>query len=113
MTLRQSSMSNRMAHVTRRVEACGGRVTEERLYRIMHEFGITRQKRDYKEKMCLYGYLQYDRTERKYQLTDESSKTAKITLTVKPSLYAEEVRRHLVETLAGYAGLIEISDVEL
>lgn len=110
--LRQDSMSTRMAQVTRRVEACGGRVTEDRLDVILREFGITRQKQDYKSKLVEYGYLQYDKVERKYRITKESSYVAAITITVKPSLYAEEVRQHLVETLAGYAGLIEISEVK-
>lgn len=111
--LRQDSMSTRMAQVTRKVEACGGRVTEERLDEILREFAITRQSRDYRTKMVVYGYLQYDQVKRRYQLTEESTQTAFINVTVKPSLYAEEVRRHLVEVLAGYAGLIEISEVEI
>ena len=111
--LRQDSMSTRMAQVTRQVAACGGRVTEERLDVILREFGITRQRQDYKTKMVEYGYLQYDKVERRYRNTKDGSKVAAIAVTVKPSLYAEEVRRHLVDTLAGYAGLIEISEVEL
>jgi hypothetical protein len=106
-------MSTRMAQVARRVEACGGRVTEERLDEILREFGITRQKQDYKTKMVEYGYLQYDSVERRYRLTCESGKTATIEITVKPSLYVEEVRRHLVETLAAYGGIIEVGEVEI
>lgn len=100
-----------MAQVTRRVEACGGgMVTEDRLERIMREFGITRQKQDYKTKLIEYGYLTYNQEMRRYALTNESMKPGSITITVKPSLYSEEVRRHLVEMLAGYDA-IEVSDV--
>jgi|GEM_PF-5394724 len=113
MTLRQDSMSTRMAQITQQVAVCGGQVTEDRLDEIMREFGITRQNRDYKKRMVEYSYLQYDRTIGRYCLTDESSRGAAITVTVKPSLYTEEVRRHLVEMLAGYGGLIEIGEVEL
>lgn len=111
--LRQDSMSTVMAKITRRVEMCGGRVDEDRLDTILREFGITRQNQNYKDKLVEYGYLQYDRARARYCLSVESCKTAKITITVKPSLYAEEVRRHLADGLVGYAGLIEISDVEL
>jgi len=102
-----------MAQITRKVEACGGRVTEEGLNTILREFSITRQKQDYKTKMVEYSYLTYNRSTGMYALSDESKETAFISVTVKPSLYAEEVRRHLVELLAAYEGLIEISEVEI
>ena len=108
--LRQDSMSNRMAQVTLRIEACGGQVEVKRLDVILREFGITRQKQDYKTKLVDYGYLAQDHHTGKYRLTDESKKAGTIHITVKPSLYAEEVRRHLVEMLAAYDA-IEISDV--
>jgi len=113
MTLRQDSMSTRMALVTRIVEGCGGAVTEDRVDEILQEFGIMRQKQDYKTKMVEYGYLSYDRSTRTYTLSSASKDTAFITVTVKPSQYANEVRRHLVEMLAAYSGLIEIGEVEL
>lgn len=111
--LRTDSMSNVMAQITRQIASAGGCVTEEMMAHVLVGFGITRQKRDYKTKLVEYGYLIYDRAEGTYCLTEESRIGAEITITVKPSLYAEEVRRHLVGMLAGYAGLIEISDVEL
>jgi len=83
---------------------------------ILREVGITRQVQDYKRKLVLYGYLSYDTdtaADRTYALTPESAKTATITIEVKPSLYAEEVRRHLVEMLAPYGDIIAVSEVEL
>lgn len=111
--LRTDSMSTRMAQVTNQVAACGEGVTEDRLDFTLREFGILRQSRDYKTKLIEYGYLRYDRRTGHFSLSPESRKVATIEITVKPSLYAEEVRRHLVETLAAYSGLIEISEVEL
>ena len=111
--LRTDSMSTRMAQVTNRVAACGGRVSEERLDTILREFGIMRQKQDYKTKMVEYSYLELNKYSGYYHTSEHSTKTATIEITVKPSLYAEEVRRHLVETLAAYGGLIEISEVEI
>lgn len=111
--LRQDSMSTRMAKVTRQIDACGGCATEEKMDRILAGFGITRQRYDYKGKMCEYGYLVYDRAMGTYCLTEESRSEAEITITVKPSLYAEEVRRHLVEMLAAYSGVIEVGEVSL
>lgn len=109
--LRQDSMSNRMAQATMRVTECGGQVTEDGLDMILRELGITRQKQDYKTKLVEYGYLTYDRHTGNYGLSIESSYAGKITITVKPSLYAEEVRRHLVGTLAGYPDVLEVGDV--
>ena len=109
--LRTDSMSTRMAQVTNRVVACGGSATEERLDFILRQFGITRQSRDYKNKLVEYGYLTQDRRTGMFAPSPESCKIATIEVIVKPSLYAEEVRRHLVETLAAYDGLIEISEV--
>ena len=111
--LRTDSMSTRMAQVTNRVAACGGRVNEEQFDTILREFGITRQKQDYKTKMVEYSYLNKNKYTGYYHVSEHSRKVATIEIAVKPSLYAEEVRRHLVETLAAYSGLIEISEVEI
>lgn len=111
--LRTDSMSARMAQVTNQVAACGGQVNEGRLDTILREFRITRQKQDYKTKMVEYGYLELNKYTGDYHVSGHSRKVATIEITVKPSLYAEEVRRHLVETLAAYCGLIEISEVEI
>ncbi len=118
--LRQDSMSTRMAKVALQVAADGGCVTEEEMDRILSGFGITRQRHDYKRKMCEYGYLAYNRDdtmssalEGQYCLTKESRSKAEITITVKPSLYAEEVRRHIEDVLAAYKGVIEVGEVNL
>ena len=111
--LRTDSMSAKMAQVTNHVIVCGGRVTEEQADFILREFGIVRQARDYKTKLVEYGYLQYDRHTGYFSLSPESRKTAQIEIKVKPSLFAEEVRRHLVETLAAYGGIIEVGEVEI
>ena len=111
--LRTDSMSARMAQVTNRVIASGGCITEERLDFILREFGITRQKQDYKAKLVEYSYLELNKYSGYYHASEHSTKTATIEIRVKPPLFAEEVRRHLVETLAAYSGIIEISEVEL
>lgn len=113
MTLHPGKMSARMARVTNRIAAMGGRATEEQLDRLLLQQDIVRLRDEYKTKMVSYGYLDYDPRTDKYYLSAESKLTATIEISIKPSLYAEEVRRHLDEMLAEYAGLIEIGKVEL
>lgn len=110
--MRPDSMSVTMAKVTRRIEDCGGRVAEDRLEQILHEFGITQQVQNYKTKLVEYGYLKYDRVERRYRLTEASTTNGTITVRVRPSQIAEEVRLQLVATFARYPGIIEIGEVE-
>ena len=109
--LRQESMSAKMAKVTVQIDARGGTVDEAELDRILRGFGVVRQAANYRAKLVEYGYLNYDRGY--YHLSAESQESATITIIVTPSLYGEEVRRHLVETLAGYPDLIEVSDVSI
>lgn len=112
--LRKESMSTKMARVVNEVtNDNAGQVTEAGLDEILRSLGIVRQRNEYIRRLCDYGYLHYDRGAGEYHSSDESKATATITITVKPSLFGEEVRRHLVEALAAYGGVIEVSDVTL
>lgn len=112
MALKANSMSTALARITRRVEAAGGTVSEERLDMILRQSGVTRQGKDYRDKLVLYSYLDFDKYTRKYTVSKASRKTAKIEIRVKPSLYADEVRRGLVEYLAVFNEVIEVGEVE-
>jgi len=111
--LRTDSVSARMAAITRQVDARGGRVTVEELERIFAGFGITRQKAFFKRTLVNTGYLHYDPVEMAYRLTAESTAKAKITIEITPSLFAEEVRRELVNEFARFEGVIAVGEVEL
>lgn len=112
--LRHGSMSAKMAKVTNCIVTDNaGYVSEDELDQIMRKCGIVRQRKEYIDKLCAYEYITYDRVMGGYHATAESKDPGTIILTVHPSLYGEEVRRHLVETLAGFEGIIEISDVEI
>lgn len=109
--MQQQSMSVKMARVVHQIDARGGTVEVDELDRILRGVGVVRQAADYRKKLVEYGYLMYERGN--YTPSPESKKSATITITVKPSLIAEEVRLGVLGMLVGYPELIEISDVSL
>lgn len=93
--------------------SCGtDAISEDGLETILRELGVVRQQKDYTEKLLTYGYLVYDPEARMYRLTPEGKSQCTITVTVLPCLNAEEVRRHLVESLASYYPVIGIGEAE-
>jgi len=104
-------MSSRMAQIANQVADRGGSVDEEEMDRILTGYGITRQKAHYKRTLVNTGYLYH--AAKQYIASEESVKTATIEIAVKPSLFAEEVRRHIVQELAAHEGIIEVGEVEL
>jgi len=109
----QEDMSSRMAQITRQIADRGGSVEVAELDRILTGFRITRQKQHYKKMLVTTGYLYYDELAMRYRLTKESEASATFTITVKPSLFADGVRRYVAHTLAAHAGIIEVGEVEL
>jgi hypothetical protein len=89
----------------------GGSIGKDDLLLVMSEHGVNQQGVLYVDKMLTWGYLYYDHIEDVYRLTDESKQTAMIIITV-PRLNAKEIRRDLVGRYAGYAGVIEVGEVQ-
>jgi len=106
-----NNMSSRMAQIANQVADRGGSVDEEEMDRILTGYGVTRQKAHYKRMLVTSGYLYHD--DDRYTASAESVQTATITITVRPSLFAEEVRRYTGHALALHEGIVEVSEVEL
>lgn len=110
--MKTTSTSITLARVANEV-AARGRVSDQELEKILREHGVDQLLSSYKTKLTRYSYLTYNSIEHYYRATPETVATGTIKVTVRPSLNAEEVRRHLVGMLAGYPEIIEVSEVEL
>jgi len=110
--MKTTSTSVTLGKVANEVSA-RGRVSDQELEKILREHGVDQLRHSYKDKLVRYSYLIYNSVEHYYRATPEAQATGRIRITVRPYLNAEEVRRHLVGMLAGYHGLIEVSEVDL
>ena len=110
--MKPNSMTVTVARVANHIrQRYGGSIGKEDLMIVLSEYGVNQQADLYVSKMLTWSYLYYDHRADLYQLTDESKQTATITLTV-PRLNANEIYRDLVQRYAGYAGVIEIGEVQ-
>jgi len=110
--MKTTSTSVTLGKVTNEVSA-RGRVSEQELEKILREYGVDQLCQSYKDKLIRYSYLVYNSVEHYYRATPEANATGTIKITVRPYVNSEEVRRHVVGMLAGYHGLIEVSEVDL
>ena len=110
--MKTNSTSAKLGKVANEVSA-RGRVSEQELEKILREHGVDQLRQSYRDKLIRYSYLVYNSVEHYYRATPEANATGTIKITVRPYLNAEEVRRYLVGLLAGYHGLIEVSEVDL
>ncbi len=110
--MKTTSTSITLAKVANEV-AERGLVTEQELETILRDQGVDQAINSYRGKLVRYSYLIYDPIEQRYRATPEARAAGKIMITVRPSLNAKEVRRHLVGLLSGYYGVIDVGEVEL
>ena len=109
--MKSNSTTVTLARVTREIEQkYDGRIPRDELLTLLSEYGVNQQATMYVEKLLEWGYLHWNHITAFYCVTGVGAQTATITITV-PRLNAKEVRRHLVEKLAGYDGMLEVSEV--
>ena len=111
--MKSNSITVTLARVTREIEQkYNGRIPRDELITLLIENGVNQQATMYVEKLLEWGYLYWDHTNTLYYVTGVGAQTATISITV-PRLNAKETRRHLVEKLAGYDGMLEVGEVEI
>jgi len=110
--MKSNSMTATLARVARDIEINrDGAIMKGELTELLSEYGVHQEESQYRDKMLNWGWL-YIHVDGSYRLTDAGRQTATITITV-PRLLSKEVRRHLVEKLAGFQEIIGVGEVEI
>ena len=110
--MRPKSMSVTMAHITLAVQRADG-MSDSSLVHFMSTFDVTSPGavKNYKDKLTGLGFLTVCQEDGTYHVTADAATAQEITITVRPGIVADAFRRHIVEMLASFPDLIEISEV--
>jgi len=110
--MKSNSMTATLARVARDIEINkDGAITRSELTALLSEYSVHQEESQYRDKMLKWGWLLIH-ADGSYHLTDAGRQTATITITV-PRLISKEVRRHLVEKLAGFQEIVSVGEVEI
>ncbi len=109
--MHSNSMTATSARVADHIrQRYGGKIAKDDLLLVLSEYGVNQQAVLYIDKMLAWGYLYWDHVDAVYCLTEESTQTATITITM-PRLNSKEVYRDIIGRYAGYAGVIKVGEV--
>jgi len=109
--MKSNSITATLAHVARDIEINrGGAITKDELTDLLSEYGVHQDESQYRDNMLNWGWL-YINADGFYCMTGAGRQTATITITA-PRLISKEVRRHLVEKLAGFQEIIGVGEVD-
>ena len=111
--MHSNSMTITLARIANHIrQRYGGEIGKDDLILVLSEYGVNQEAIKYLNRMVYWGFLCYDHTANLYRMTDAGKQMVTISITV-PLLNSNEIRRDLVGRYAGYAGVIEVGEVEL